>query len=192
MGSWLQAHSELWRRHGGSDHLFWCALLSAGHACQARWSRPPQHCLWPQVAVQCRASAAAAGSMHLRNTSIMWRRQCAPAQAVLLPNVCICWQVHTGQGRLRARCIRDGREGGARRHLGQLHLAHALLLQQRPRVLGLAARPLARLLWCGSPQAGGLRLASRGRLRCRSDYWLLAGSVNGTAVGFGMALGAVH
>ena len=26
VGSWLQAHSELWRRQGGADHLFWCAL----------------------------------------------------------------------------------------------------------------------------------------------------------------------
>lgn len=26
VGSWLQAHSELWRRHGGAGHLFWCAL----------------------------------------------------------------------------------------------------------------------------------------------------------------------
>ena len=44
VGGWLQAHSELWRRHGGSDHLFWCALQRTGFTSQT--SSPPQHWCW--------------------------------------------------------------------------------------------------------------------------------------------------
>jgi hypothetical protein len=113
------------------------------------------------VAEQRGVPAAVTSSTHLRTAAlckgvtVRRLRLCASAGGV---------QVHQGQGRLRARRLCDGREGGARCHRGQLHLAHALLLQQRPRLLGLAARPLACLLWCAAVK---YRFGTFARLRSR-------------------------